>query len=432
LFLTRGETGTENTIVSIWDISDPSSPAEVNKTQSTAGVSEVVISLDGELAAYSKYSGSGAAKMTILDLSSPGQVQVRGELEGDQASFSPDGTLIAIPNVSQPDGTFAIQLWDTSDLSAKKELGSLKGFPKAIKTIAFSPDGTLFAAGCDDKTITIWDISKPAAPRKLSTLSGHSDWINTVVFSPDGKILASGSDDKNIVLWGVEDPNDIVQIGTLKGHLSSVSEVFYSADGRALLSRERTGPAFLWDIDPSSWMDKACHIVGSNFSDDKWAQLFPDKTYRETCVNMLLTSIEPPAPIEELTSSSPTTLPACSDPSGTAGCPLLTVDERDRFCIDSVSYTLYALPEGTTLTPPDSSYTCTNEGVRGGFQMYTCYSLEHPNTSFQANVCNTSCQVVGSDQCESGFGLDSSQSCCAPVSSDGCFEVTLEIGGCTQ
>jgi WD40 repeat protein len=66
--------------------------------------------------------------------------------------------------------------------------------------VAFSPDGSLMAAGADDGTVTMWDM---ASADELITLNGHSEGVASVAFSPDGTLLASGSYDGTVVLWGV-------------------------------------------------------------------------------------------------------------------------------------------------------------------------------------------------------------------------------------
>jgi hypothetical protein len=39
----------------------------------------------------------------------------------------------------------------------------------------------------------------------------------------------------------------------------------------------------LWDVDPQSWVNRACQIAGRNFTQAEWTQYFPDEPYRITC-----------------------------------------------------------------------------------------------------------------------------------------------------
>jgi WD40 repeat protein len=65
--------------------------------------------------------------------------------------------------------------------------------------VAFSPDGSLVASACCDRTVKLWDV----ASGKLLHSLRHGDEVITVTFSPDGMLLASGGYDNQIYLWGV-------------------------------------------------------------------------------------------------------------------------------------------------------------------------------------------------------------------------------------
>src|SRR5438309_1967838 len=52
--------------------------------------------------------------------------------------------------------------------------------------VAYSPDGTLVAVGCADKTIRLFDA---ATSKLLGTLTGHTDAVGAIAFSRDGSKL---------------------------------------------------------------------------------------------------------------------------------------------------------------------------------------------------------------------------------------------------
>jgi WD40 repeat protein len=69
-----------------------------------------------------------------------------------------------------------------------------------IRTLAYSPDGTLLIGAGDANVLYVWE----AATGKLKTkLEGHTDWVWCLAFSPDGKQLASGGSEGSVILWDV-------------------------------------------------------------------------------------------------------------------------------------------------------------------------------------------------------------------------------------
>jgi WD40 repeat protein len=147
--------------------------------------------------------------------------------------------------------------------SQKPEAVLQVGHRRAIRSIAFSPDGRWLASGAKDNTIKIWDV---ASGRLLRTLYGHGSPVNALAVSPDGKLLASGSgksydiryaklffqggqvggvsEDTTVRVWDVATGR---QLQMLKGHALSVMAVAFSSDGRALTSAS-SDFIKVWDV----------------------------------------------------------------------------------------------------------------------------------------------------------------------------------------
>jgi WD40 repeat protein len=466
------ETG--DSVLTLWDLSKPESPTKFGLVK--GGTGDIVFSTDGKMLAIPSYDNG---EVGVWDTSEAGKFNQVGSFAGGTIAFSPDGQRMAV-STSDPDGKSIVDLWEIAKWKDRKKLSTLDGMDpvfspngkllvtdvtdetnkdaynmmlwnlsdpsrptsstltghfKPITSIAFRPDSSMFASASNDKTIILWDVSNPDAPQKGMTLNGHSDWIRVAAFNSDGTELASGGLDRNVILWKVNSFKDVIQLATLKGSFSNITSLAFT-DNERLISNDQ----ILWNLDPASWVTKACHLVGSNFSADKWNQLFPNEKYRDTCENLNLVSApEPqpePQPVSTTEAAAPAaTLSACTNAQDTLACPLVQASEPtflNRFCVDEVSYTLYAVPEGTTLTPADDRFKCTDQGVHGGKQQYSCYGP--PESVFPANMCSTTCAIPQSDQCEAGFGLDPTQSCCVPIPSnispDGCVQVNLEIKPC--
>ena len=74
-----------------------------------------------------------------------------------------------------------------------------EGHKNWVKSVAFSPDGTMIASGNRDNTIKLRNLEG----RVLKTFEGHREWVASVSFSPDGSMIASGSYDGTIKLWDI-------------------------------------------------------------------------------------------------------------------------------------------------------------------------------------------------------------------------------------
>ena len=150
-------------------------------------------------------------------------------------AFSPDGTMLASGNSSDP-----VHLWR---LSRRFRRGSaaLDG-DTDVRSVAFSPDGTTLATGNCDKTVRLWNV---ATRTRTATLTGHSGWVHAVAFSPDGRLLATGSGDHTVRLW---DAYARTCIAVLTGHSEIVRGVAFSPDGAVLASGSVDQTVRLWDV----------------------------------------------------------------------------------------------------------------------------------------------------------------------------------------
>ena len=147
-------------------------------------------------------------------------------------AFSPDGTILASGSVDN-----TIKLWD---IATHAPIATLEHTDRA-NSVAFSPDGTILASGSIDH-ITLWDV---ATGKNIATLAEHPYTNRSLAFSPDGTTLASGSGD-HIRLWDVEMRIPITTLRHRQGDV--VYSVIFSPDGTTLASGTHDHIVKLWDV----------------------------------------------------------------------------------------------------------------------------------------------------------------------------------------
>ncbi|WP_165223285.1 WD40 repeat domain-containing serine/threonine protein kinase [Aquisphaera insulae] len=154
------------------------------------------------------------------------------EAEVSDASFSPDGGLIA-----SADWGGTLRFWDAI---RGRATATIKAHAELINRIAFSPDGRRVATASRDRTVRLWDV---ATQRHLATLR-HGAVVYGLAFKPDGTRLATACDDGTARLW---DLTTFGEVAALHGHGDYVHAVAFSPDGTRIATGSGDYTIRVWD-----------------------------------------------------------------------------------------------------------------------------------------------------------------------------------------
>ena len=185
-------TGSSDRLINFWNTADGTLLRVLNTNAPQlheSSIESVAITSDGTRLATGSYR---VAKLWRLPAGTAQNLVHSDWVVG--VAFSPDGSLLATACFDR-----SIRIWRSSD-GAQVRSFILNG---QMRTVAFSPDGNYLAgAGGGDFGIRIWKTSDWSLVR---TNSGNSDDIYNIAFSPNSQFLASGGYDQTVKVWNTSD-----------------------------------------------------------------------------------------------------------------------------------------------------------------------------------------------------------------------------------
>ncbi len=131
--------------------------------------------------------------------------------------------------------------------------GYLHGNTNGVRSVAFSPDGSILASGGSDGTVRLWQLPERQLLRVLRVggqKEGELNEIWSVTFSPDGELLAAGDSEGSVHLWFVRGwkPWGKPLIHPRRDQYNIVSEVAFHPSGNILACGMTDGIVQLWNV----------------------------------------------------------------------------------------------------------------------------------------------------------------------------------------
>ncbi|MGH3167193.1 MAG: hypothetical protein ACRDN0_15050, partial [Trebonia sp.] len=197
-------------LVKLWDISNPARPRPLpSLTGPSTTIYSIAFSRRGDVVA----GATDAGQVWLWKIANPAHGIAAGKPLTDppgpveSVAFSPDGTVLAAGTADSPAdgaGSHSVWLWNVADPARPRRFANmpLTGPTQWVSGVAFSPDGHTLAAASQDKNVYLWTLGRDIA-KPDGTLTGATNWANTVAFSPDGKSLAAGTSDASVLVWNL-------------------------------------------------------------------------------------------------------------------------------------------------------------------------------------------------------------------------------------
>ncbi|HMC65359.1 MAG TPA: hypothetical protein VKI65_10515 [Gemmataceae bacterium] len=301
--------------IRLWDVANGKALRQLWCQHST--IFCVAVSPDGRMIAEIG-TAPGAGPDDVIHLRDATTGKEVGQLPGDNSwdavhgkalqpvprhlslvAFAPDGkTLASASNPFPGRGRGAaeragvIRLWD---ISSKKELRTFQSGAGPVRSLQFSPSGTLLAWAGDDPLLVLEDVAKGkelgrfklphgsygagalspdgkvvalgrcelvpsptggtdvdcsvefqdlASGRLLRRFKVNPNRIFALSFSPDGETLASAGGDNRIRLWEAATGRPALP---LQGHVSGITALAFGPEGRELVAADRGGSVRVWE-----------------------------------------------------------------------------------------------------------------------------------------------------------------------------------------
>jgi WD40 repeat protein len=194
------------------------------------------------------------------------------------------------------------QLWERKPVDELPEAVKAKetlaeGFPGALISVAFSPDGRRVAAGGVDWTteggavgfLQRWNVDD-GAPTGQPIKVGNA--VMGIAFRPQqtqttgDAIVVASFDPYEVQLWDTDNPGEAQFI--FAGHQAQVVSVAISPDNRRIISGSADGTVRIWPNLPITPADVAiCSKLTSNMTEGQWAAWISEEIpYQQSCPDM--------------------------------------------------------------------------------------------------------------------------------------------------
>jgi len=229
--------------IRLWD---PGLPKRIVHQEISGSIRELAAARSAPMVALGLESG-GLEVIALPDLQSRWTAPAHLENVLDIVWLHDDNSFISVST----DGK--VREWRASDGVPVAQC-SLE--PRHLSAVEVRADGALVACGSSDGQVTV--LSRIGGVlSELDRWSAHHGWVRSLAFSPDGSVLLSTGDDGRGVLWQVSPRHELA---ALDGHSGIVHQGVFSPHAGEITTAGADGKLRVWDVATRSLIRSA---VGS-------------------------------------------------------------------------------------------------------------------------------------------------------------------------
>lgn len=214
------------------------------------------LALSGSSSRVGGRHGYKGGLITIVDAKSGLQLRRFDNLShaSESIAFSPNGKLFAA-GTNGASGELPepgeLHVWDAAsgkELHIWKAREDIQPGENRVSAsgIAFSPDSRTIAIASSDSKVRLWDVATASLRR---TIAGHQKAVRSVAFSPNGRWLGSAAQDRTVRIWDTQSGQQVAQLAVKSPKLNAL---IFSPDGSLLAAGGgdflRAGEVRVWRV----------------------------------------------------------------------------------------------------------------------------------------------------------------------------------------